>query len=204
MTSESLDDVTLNVQLDPKDLDRFRTFVGVPSRARTYRNLAVLLGVALLLGFSLTNRYGGSRPSGAGSNEAVSSGFSVVGFFAHYPWMPFVVLFFGTVGFFYWRSTRPSALEAFSPGLFKPMAFAPTEHGFLCRTDRGENLNYWHIVTRFVETPEVFYVMIVPRNGHILPKRCFETAEAMALFQNRMRLYLEKFAPAALAASQPA
>ena len=58
-------------------------------------------------------------------------------------------------------------------------------------------------ITRFVETKEDFYVMIAPRNGHVLPKRCFETAEAMAIFQKEMHLHLEKFAPAALTAGQP-
>lgn len=72
--------------------------------------------------------------------------------------------------------------------------------GFLCRSERGETINFWNVITRFAETEQDFHVMLAARIGHVLPKRCFPTLEAAAIFTNQIRVHLEKHAPAALAA----
>jgi hypothetical protein len=202
MTSESLENVMINVQLEPKDLERYRRFLGVQTAGRMWWNLICgFLGLVLITAASAS--YGKSRSLTLDERLAYDPLAEMTAVLGRSWWLLFVALFLVAYGFAYWRNTRGPALEAHAPGVFKPVVCEVSGDGLLSRSDRGETLNYWHSIARFAETKEDFYVMLASRNGHILPKRCFESAEAMTVFQNQMRLYLEKFAPAALAAGKP-
>ena len=188
-----MDPASVTVQLNPLDLKRFSRFAA--NNAGTWlslRTMVVLALVAFGVGFSRSFRV---HPQESVPHEHVASAGTSV------PWgVAPIALFLVIFWFLLWRAKRPSAYEARSPGVFKLTTYEVTEHGFVSRNERGESVHYWHAILRFAETNEDFYVMLAKQNGHILPKRCFPTLEAMAIFKNQMHLYLEKHAPAALAA----
>lgn len=186
-----MDPASVTVQLTPADIKAFsKTAQG---RYRWKNTLLFLLAGAL---FSISFVLQGDHDR-SGEPAARVSGFLEVMLPAVVP----ILIFVGVLVFVLWKSRQPSNYQKYAPGIFLPNTYTVHEEGLFCQNERGETLNYWKIVFRFVETPDHFFIMLAERNGHILPKRCFPSLEAVALFANQVRLNLEKYAPAALAAA---
>ena len=192
-----MESATVTIQLEPADLTRFNRFAG--GGQMNWRGL-VLFVVAILLiwGSFLLRKPNIDRRAEIEIDRAEEtqgrSSASIL------PAVLPVVLFAGIFIFFYRQAKRNGGYEATAPGIFQPNTYEVIEAGLRCRSERGETLNFWPVITRFVETDEDFYVMLAARNGHVLPKRCFSTREAAAIFTNQIRMHLARHAPAALAA----
>ena len=193
-----MDTASVTVQLEPEDLKRFERFVG--SEAYNWRSVVLFVIALVLIGtaFFLKDQ---KQPSSVEIDPAppVPQG-SLFYHAVRYNWPAFVP-FVGIVAFYLYfrrKNAQKSAYEAHSPGIFGANTYEVLEKGLLCRSERGETLNAWHVIKRFAETADDIYVMLAARNGHMMPKRCFPTLEAMAIFRNQMQLHLEKHAPEAL------
>jgi hypothetical protein len=198
--ADSVDTASVTVQLEPEDLKRFNRFAG--SGDYNWRGLAVFIVAVLLIGGAYFAK--GDQPPGPVEVDPVPQG-SLFFHALRHNWPSFVPIVVVGVIFLYLRRKggQKAAYEAYAPGIFEPTTYEVLERGLLCRSDRGETVNSWHVIVRFAETEKDIYVMLAARNGHILPKRCFPTLEAMAIFRNQMQMHLEKHAPAALAPAQP-
>jgi hypothetical protein len=187
------------IQLQPADLKRFERFVGMGLQVNW--RVLILFAVAILLiggGFLLRDGLHESRaaseqfeynaPRSARPADIIVSGLPIV-------------LFLGIFAFFYRQARSASAYEKVAPGIFLPTTYEVRESGLFCGSERAETVAFWHSVARFSETDEDFYVMLGAKNGHVLPKRCFPTSEAAAIFANQIRVHLEKHARAALASA---
>ena len=189
------------MQLNQGDLKRFFKFVRKNSK---HKWLTLLPFVVAVVFFAAANHFSDQKPPSKKHKSELSQGESEPGrvsiraLLAAAP----VIVFLAILGLYVWWSKRPSAYEAYAPGIFQPRTFELTEQGFLARAERGETLTYWKFIIRFAETNDDFYVMLAARNGHLLPKRCFPTLESMAIFRNQMQLHLEQHAPAALTAGK--
>jgi hypothetical protein len=186
-----MDPATVTVQLTLPDIKAFSKF----SRGRhSWRSTALILLAGVLLSFSfvLKNDHGRSDAPPADVGEFLDD---------MLPALVPILIFVGVLVFLLWKAKQPSNYQKYAPSIFLPNTYTVHEEGLFCQNERGETLNYWKVVFRFVETPDHFFIMLAERNGHILPKRCFPTSEAAALFANQVRLNLEKYAPAALAAA---
>lgn len=186
-----MDPATVTVQLTPLDIKAFSKFT---QGRYSWRGTALILLAGVLFSFSFELRGDHDR---SGEPSAGGSGFLDAMLPAAVP----ILIFVGVLVFLLWKSRQPSNYRKYAPGIFLPNTYTVHEEGLFCQNERGETLNYWKVVLRFVETPNHFFIMLAERNGHILPKRCFPSLEAAALFANQVRLYLEKHAPAALGAT---
>lgn len=192
-----MEPATATIQLELADVRRFSRFVRRSQGTKWRRGILFVIALLLIGGSFFLHRNDSRRETldedaGLAEPRPAPSGdlISVI-----FPGAVFVGFFV----FFYWRARRPSAYAAIAPGLFLANTYEVHEAGLYCRNERGETLTYWHVIERFVETDQDFYVMLAARSGYVMPKRCFSTAETAAIFTNQLRMHLEKHAPAALA-----
>jgi hypothetical protein len=177
-----MDPATVTVQLEPADI---RKFSKIANRKTGSRWKTPLLFIAAGVLFTFSYLADPSRQSFWSSAWPVLSG---------------VLIMVVSIVILYWlRMRRRTTFENYSPGIFSPNTYTALDEGLYCQNDRGETLHYWKIVLRLIETEEYILIMIARRNGHVLPKRCFPTREAAAVFLNQVRMQLEKHAPTALA-----
>jgi hypothetical protein len=182
-----MDPATVTVQLQPADIRKFSQFAG-----RSPRRVWLLFLVAFMFfGTSLVLRLQGARTRGSDLQHTFVDWAT--------PLAPIFIFGVTFVAIYWWRVTSRGNYQKRYPGAFLPTTFSTLDEGLYVQNDRGEILHYWKIIERLGETPDYFFLMIGQRTGHIIPKRCFNTQEAAAVFANQLRLYLEKHAPTALA-----
>jgi hypothetical protein len=196
-----MDIASVTVQLVPKDLERFSRQVARQSDAgwRGWVMLVAVVFLVLVQTCVVHFREDRVKRRGGVLEESPASGkeSKLLGAVPY----AFVGVFVVALLYFQRQARKPAAYERYTPGIFARNTYEVLERGLLCRSDRGETLNCWPVITRLIETEEDIYVMLAANYGHVLPKRCFPTLEAMAIFRNQLQLHLDKHAPAAL---QPA
>ena len=188
-----MESASVTIQLVPADVRRFSKFVFTWRKRWKTRILAILAGILVPVSIAVILHTPADQRRNADDSEPSRFSESLR------IWTPFL-LFAALYGYMRWRASRPSTYQGSSPGLFLPNTCTVFDEGLFCQNERGETLNYWKVVVRFAETDDYFFVLLAERNGHILPKRCFPTLEAMAIFANQVRQQLEKHAPGALTA----
>ena len=92
------------------------------------------------------------------------------------------------------------------PAEFAATTLTVVDEGLSTRSERGEGVQYWKGIQRLIETSDYFFLMLGQYKGYVVPKRCFSTLEAAAIFGNQVRLQLEKHAApeGTLAGAMPA
>jgi len=186
---EPLEPAAVTVQLEPEDLRRFNRFLP----GAWWRRLTFWAFIAIFVAGMFF------VPSQIPSDRLISAPGAapdpVFVFFIHYG-VPLMVLIF--FGFSFWRASRPSHYRKQFPNLFVPMTYTVSDEGLLGKSENGEFVTDWRAVFQFAETDGYFYVLLAKRRGMVLPKRCFPSKEAAAIFANQVRLHLEKHARNAL------
>lgn len=188
----ALDPATVNVHLEPKDIGRFINFLPV-GKWRKFAIWVYIVAVSgvLLAAISEIGRIADGRSNPVHGNPLLWTLFSYIP----------PLIFLAILGASFWWGNRPSRYRKRMPDLFVPRRYTVSDEGLFCKGETAESITDWRAVLRFVETDRDFYLMVSKRNGIVLPKRCFSTREAAAIFANQVRLHLEKHAPAAVAAA---
>ena len=178
-----MDAATVTVQLDSADLHRFKRYLGNPTGI-SRRSAFLCLVAVLMFGVAFVKNQldpGAPHRPGYPHHNTVDSLSEAAP----------VVLGLGVFVYYLWRGKRPVDYRKIAPHLFLPHTYSVHDEGLCWVNARGEGLNYWSAVTRFVETDQDFFVLLTEKTGHVLPKHCFPNLEAAAIFANQVRLHLE-------------
>jgi hypothetical protein len=186
-----MDPATVTIQLQPADIRRFTNFAAGGLYRRLILFFALLFfGINLLISLSEKTSHGPLLQDREFTAKVIGS----LAFFLIY-----TVFFLVVVRVVLWWASSRSVYRNTWPAAFLPNTYSVLNEGLFCENELGETLNYWKFIKRFVEQKDHFYIMLSKRRGHVIPKRCFPTLEAGAVFANQVRLQLEKHAPEVLA-----
>src|SRR5205823_1765920 len=90
--------------------------------------------------------------------------------------LPYILIFLLVFAFFFWFRRSRFVFRSLAPlvsRINEPQTLEATDTHLTVRQRGCTTIMEWTYFIRFVEGPSVFVLFVLPRLGHILPKRAF-------------------------------